>query len=143
MRRYLVIAHKTMGGAHLMEHLHHLREEDPFCRFHLIVPVQHPSDHAWTEGEVETQAAGVLDEMLERMAEMGMGCTGEVGDANPVYAAGVTIRREGADPFTGIVLSTLPRANSRWWRFDVPHRLASAFPEIPVTHVASQEAMVA
>lgn len=142
MRRYLVIAHKTMGGPHLMEHLHALREADPYCRFHLVVPEQHPSDHVWTEGEAHAAAQHTLNEMLERMAECGMGATGEVGDSNPVYAAGVTMRREGPGAFAGIVVSTLPRGISRWWRFDVPRRMREAYPRLEVTHLVSEEALV-
>lgn len=142
MRRYLVVAHKTMGGPHLMEHLHKLREEDPYCRFHLIVPEYHPQTHNWTEGEVRASAQRTVDEMLERMAEMGMGATGEAGDTNPVYAVGVAIRREGMNAFNGIILSTLPRGISRWWRFDIPRRMADAYPFLPVTHLVSEEAFV-
>lgn len=142
MRRYLVVAHKTMGGAHLMEHLHELRVRDPYCRFHLVVPEHHPHDHVWSEAEVHTAAQHTLDEMLERMAEMGMGATGEVGDANPVYAVGVVLRREGRRSFDGIILSTLPRGISRWWRFDVPRRMRTDHPDIPTTHLVSEEALV-
>ncbi len=41
MRRYLIVAHKTLGGDHLIEHVRSLREEGP-CRFLLLVPVEHP-----------------------------------------------------------------------------------------------------
>ena len=142
MRRYLVVAHKTMGGAHLMEHLHLLRVQDPYCRFHLVVPEHHPHDHTWSEGEVQAAARQTLDEMLERMAEMGMGATGETGDSNPIYAVGVVLRREGRGAFDGIVLSTLPRGISRWWRFDVPRRMRHDFPTLPTTHLVSEEALV-
>lgn len=141
MRRYLVVAHKTLGGEHLVEHLRHLRREHPGCRFHLVVPTNHP-DHSWTQGDVHAAAARTLDEMLERLASMGMGATGEVGDANPVYAVGVVLRREGARAFDGIVLSTLPHGISRWWRFDVPKRMAAAYPDVPLTHLVSEEALV-
>lgn len=141
MRRYLVVAHKTLGGEHLVEHLRQLRVEHPGCRFHLVVPEHHP-DHNWTESEVRAAAHRTLDEMLERLACMGMGATGEVGDANPVYAVGVVLRREGSRSFDGIVLSTLPRGISRWWRFDVPRRMADAYPDVPVTHLVSEEALV-
>ncbi len=141
MRRYLVVAHKTLGGAHLVEYLHELREAHPGCRFHLVVPMHHP-DHQWTEGEVSASAARTLDEMLGRLASMGMGATGEIGDANPVYAVGVVLRREGAHAFDGIVLSTLPHGISRWWRFDVPRRMAAAYPDLPLTHLVSDEALV-
>jgi len=142
MRRYLVVAHKTLGGAHLFEHLHELREDDPFCRFHLIVPQHQPHDRRWTESEVRTEARNKLDEILETMAAMGMGATGEIGDADPVYAIGVALRREGDDAFAGIVLSTLPHGISRWWLFDVPRRVAKTYPAVPLTHVVAKEAAV-
>lgn len=142
MKRYLVVAHKTLGGSHLVEHLHQLREEDPTCRFHLLVPEQHPHGHAWTDGEVQRAAAQRLAEVLESMAEMGIGATGEVGDSNPVYAIGTVLRREGDDAFTGIVLSTLPKATSHWLRNRVPRRIAQAYPQIPLTHLVAEDALV-
>ena len=135
MRRYLIVAHKTLGGEHLFEALHKLREEHADTRFHLIVPVEHPMDHSWIEGEVQARAAKRLDWMLDTMASMGMGASGEVGDANPVYAVGVAIRREPADAFSGIVLSTLPKGISRWMFFDVPKRMAREYPNHPLMHV--------
>lgn len=142
MRRYLVVAHKTLGGEHLFERLHDLRVEHPECRFHVVVPMQPPPDHVWTEQEVNTAAAERLDTMLETMAEMGMGASGEVGDANPVYAIGVVMRRDGVESVSGIVLSTLPRGISRWWRFDVPRRVAQAYPSVPLIHVVAEDALV-
>jgi hypothetical protein len=135
MRRYLVVAHKTLGGAELLDHLHHLREQDPYCHFHLLVPSQHPHDRAWSDGQAKAAARTRLDEILEMMASMRMGATGEVGDANPVYAVGAVLRRDGPGAYAGIVLSTLPRGISRWWLFDVPKRIASAYPEVPLTHL--------
>ena len=140
MRRYLVVAHRTLGGSHLVEHLHHLRDEDPYCRFHVLVPIHHPGDHAWTEFEVEETAQQVLDEMLNRMASMGMGATGEIGNPSPVVAIADAMRHQGVDSFTGIVLSTLPRRISRWW--DVPHRIARSYPSIPLTHLVAEDAAV-
>ena len=139
MRRYLVVAHRTLGGAHLFEHLHHLREEDPYCRFHFVVPQYHPTDRPWTEYSVHDEAQARLDEMLENMAAMGMGASGEVGDANPVYAVGAAFRHEG-DDFTGIVLSTLPKRLSMWWQ--VPRRIAREYPHIPLTHLVAEDVAV-
>lgn len=136
MRRYLVVAHRTLGGAHLFDHLHALRAEDPHCRFHVVVPVHHPPG-AWTEGEVRAEAQRALEEVLERMAGVGIGATGEVGDANPVIAVADAIRRAGPGAFSGIIVSTLPRSASAWWRMDVPARLARTFPDIPVTHLVA------
>lgn len=142
MRHYLVVAHKTLGGAHLFEHLQDLRERDPYCRFHLVVPEHHPHGHSWDEGEVRHAAQVRLDEMLDTMATMGMGATGEVGDANPVAAVGNALRRDGPANVAGIVLSTLPKGISRWWLFDVPRRMAKAYPDIPLTHLVAEDAHV-
>ena len=142
MRRYLVVAHRTLGGAHLLEELHRRREEDPYCTFHLIVPEYHPMSRGWNDHEVHLAAARMLDEMLERLAEMRIGATGEIGDANPIYAVGVTLRREGRDAFCGIMLSTLPKGVSRWWLLDVPQRMANEYPDLAVTHLVVEEELV-
>ena len=57
MRRYIVVAHKTLGGAHLVEYLHELREQDPYCTFHLIVPEHHPLS-GWDEHGVHVATRG-------------------------------------------------------------------------------------
>lgn len=141
MRRYLVVAHKTLGGEHLLDELHRRREDDPYCTFHLIVPEHHPSFRGWSEHSARMDAQSTLDEMLERLASMRIGATGETGDANPVYAVGVVLRREPEHTFAGIILSTLPRGISRWWMFDVPGRMAAEYPDIPITHLVAEEAL--
>ena len=142
MRHYLIVAHKTLGGAHLMDHVHELRVADPYCRFHVIVPVQHPIGHAWSDGEVKAAARDQLEEMLTRLASMGIGAQGEVGDVNPVYAVETALRRDGEDAYAGIIVSTLPKATSHWWRADVPSRIDKAHPLVPVTHLAAEEALI-
>jgi hypothetical protein len=142
MRSYLVVAHRTLGGPHLLAELQRRREQDPYCTFHLVVPEHHPGGHGWTDHSVMLAARANLDHMLERLAEMRIGATGEVGDSNPVYAVGTVLRRDGADRYDGIILSTLPRGISRWWLFDVPKRMAAAYPTLPITHVVAEEALV-
>ena len=141
MHRYLVVAHKTLGGDHLIDELHRRRETDPYCTFHLVVPEHHPSFRGWGEHDVMIAARQALDEMLDRLAMMRIGATGEVGDSNPVYAVGVVLRREGADSFDGLILSTLPRGISRWWKFDVPRRMAAEYPDLPMTHLVAEESL--
>jgi len=142
MRRYLVVAHRTLGGAHLVDELHRRRQDDPYCTFHLIVPEYHPTTRGWNEHEVHLAAARTLDAMLERLAEMRIGATGEIGDANPVYAVGAALRREGRDAFAGLIISTLPKGISRWWLLDVPRRMANEYPHLSVTHLVDEEALV-
>jgi hypothetical protein len=136
MRRYLIVAHKTLGGDHLMEHVRSLREEGP-CRFLLLVPVQHPAGHPWTEGEVTAAARRTLQEGLDRFHGEGIIADGETGDANPVEAVNNVVLREGPGAFTAIVLSTLPPGPSRWLHLDVPSRLRREHPEIPITHLVA------
>lgn len=140
MRRYIVVAHKTLGGARLLEHVHELREEDPYCSFHLVVPEFHPMS-GWDEHSARVAAQATLDEMLERLAVMRIGATGEIGDANPVYAVGTALRREGIDAFSGIIVSTLPKGLSMWLKIDVPRRMASAYTQLPVTHLVAKESL--
>lgn len=142
MRRYIVVAHRTLGGEHLIEELRRRRAADPFCTFHLIVPEHHAQKTGWDDVAVRAEAQRVLAEMLERLAEMRIGATGEVGASNPVYAVGQLLQREGAHAFSGIILSTLPRGMSTWWLVGVPSRMASAFPHLPLTHVVADEALV-
>ena len=100
MRRYLIVAHKTLGGDHLIDHVRALRKEGP-CRFLLLVPVQHPSSHVWTEGEVKAAARRKLQEGLDRFHDEGIIADGEIGDANPVFAVATVVRREGPAPSPG------------------------------------------
>lgn len=136
MRRYLVVAHRTLGGPHLLEHLEARRAEGP-CRFHLLVPIEHPR-HAWTDGGVTADAEARLQEAIERFGAAGIVVDGEVGDANPVYAVGAVLRREGAEAFDGIIVSTLPATVSAWLHLDVPHRLRREHPRIPITHLVAE-----
>jgi hypothetical protein len=130
MRRYLVVAHRTLGGQHLIDEVHRRAEEGP-CHFHLLVPGQPPHDHNWTEHEIERQAQQVLDAGLARFREAGVDATGETGDPNPVYAIDAVLRREH---FDGIILSTLPVGVSRWLKVDVPSRVRRQF-NLPLTHL--------
>jgi GABA permease len=131
MRRYLIVAHQTLGDAHLVDAVRERMAAGP-CQFFLLVPVTHPPGHAWTDAEAEATARKALDEATARFREMGAEVAGDIGDANPVYAVDARLRD---DPdFDEIVLSTLPPGPSRWLKWDVPTRMAKRF-RIPVTHV--------
>jgi hypothetical protein len=140
MRRYLIVAHRTLGGDHLIDHVRSLREEGP-CRFLLLVPVEHPSGHTWNEGEVNATARRRLQEGLDRFHEDGIIADGEIGDANPVYAVSTVLRREGPGAFTGIILSTLPPGPSRWLHWDVPSRMRREHPDVPITHLVADRVL--
>jgi len=137
MPRYLIVAHRTLGGARLMEHVKALRAAGP-CRFHLLVPVEHPMG-PWSDGQVQAVARRNLQAGLDRFHEERIIADGEIGDANPVYAVGVVLRREGPEAFDGIILSTLPPGPSRWLHLDVPNRMRKAYPDLPIAHLVATE----
>jgi hypothetical protein len=135
MTQYLVVAHKTLVGSALLDEVSRRLEAGP-NHFHLIVPVDHPSDHAWSKGECEAEAAKRLDEGLAAFAELGAEATGEIGDQNPVAAIAAVVRVRDVDE---IILSTLPPGPSRWLKLDVISRARDRF-DVPITHVvASRE----
>ena len=143
MRRILVVAHKTIGGRPLLDQVA-ARIAEGDTTIHLLVPVSHPKG-AFSEASLHAAASKVLEEGLTAMRALdptgSVDVTGEVGDANPVYAARVVWNR--GDHFDEVVVSTLAAGPSRWLRGDVPKRLAKSLP-VPVTHVVTdqQEASV-
>jgi hypothetical protein len=136
MRTYVVVAHRTLVGPTLIDHVRTLGAPDE-VRLHLVVPVRHPADRAWTDGEVEAVARGRLDEGLAAFRALGFEVSGEVGDTNPVYAVTTALRNA---PFRcdGVVVSTLPARVSRWLHLDAVSRIRHEV-ALPVTHVESSE----
>ncbi len=138
MRRYLVVAHRTLGGSHLFDHLESLALEDPATEFHIVVPRYHPRNEIWSEGTTQEFAERHLDEMLTALSERDLDATGEVGTSKPVNAIAAALDAHGTDTFCGIVLSTLPRDVSSWWRGDVPRKVEKQFPALPLTHLVAE-----
>ena len=132
MTQYLVVAHKTLVGSALLDEVSRRLEAGP-SHFHLIVPIDHPSDHKWSEGECQAEAAKRLDEGLAAFAGLGAEATGEVGDQNPVAAIAAVVRVREVDE---IILSTLPPGPSRWLKLDVISRARDRF-DVPITHVVA------
>jgi hypothetical protein len=120
MHRYLVVAHRTLGGPQLRETLEGLVAHGPSA-FHIVVPAEPPHDHAWTEAEARHQAQLRLDHGLERLSSLDAEITSEVGDANPMQAVEDALL-SGAS-YEAIVVSTLPAGPSRWLKLDLPHRI--------------------
>ena len=139
MRRYLIVAHRTLAGEHLIDKVKECRSAGE-SEFHLVVPVQHPRDHPWSDGQVEHAARQVLDAAVARFADEGIDVTGEVGDANPVYAVGDVILRE-IGRFDEIILSTLPVGMSKWLAENMVRRLKRST-GLQVTHVIAEVASV-
>ena len=144
MRRILVVAHKTLGGQHLLEEVGR-RMKGGDCRIHLVVPINHPMG-TFSEASCHAEAQRVLDEGIRRIRELdrtgAVDVTGEVGDANPVYAVEVVANR--GEPIDEIIVSTLPKGVSRWLVGDIPKKIQRVLPNVPVTHLvgASEPASV-
>jgi hypothetical protein len=136
MSAYLVVAHRTLVEDHLLDHVRTLCAEGD-CRFHLVVPVRHPVDHAWSDGEVHAAAEARLAEGLDAFQAAGATVTGEVGDANPVYAVAAALRAAPDDDWAGIVVSTLPPGLSRWLGLDAVSRIRREY-DLPVTHLVAE-----
>jgi hypothetical protein len=143
MRRYLVVAHQTLGSAQLLEAMRS-RLAEGACRFHLLVPELHRGGGGltWTEGKVRAEAKRRLEEARLRFVAEGLAVTGEVGDANPVDAVGEVLRRDGKDAFDAVIVSTLPLGVSKWLKLDAPTRIQRAT-GLPVEHVIGTAAPVA
>jgi hypothetical protein len=136
MPRILVVAHRTLGGEHLLEEVGR-RLADGASGVHLLVPVTHPKG-AFTEASLHAAAEAVLEDGLRAVRALdptgAVEVTGEIGDANPVYAVDAVVNR--GERFDEIIVSTLPKGVSRWLRADVPSRLGRHF-RVPVTHVVA------
>jgi hypothetical protein len=139
MRTYLVVAHRTLVGRSLVDHVTTLGPPGE-VRLHLVVPVRHPTDHVWSDGEVEAVARARLDEGLAAFRALGFEVTGEVGDANPVYAVTTALRSAPSQP-DGVIVSTLPAGVSKWLHLDAVSRIRREV-DLPVTHVESRAAPV-
>lgn len=134
MRRYLIVANRTLLGDPLLARVRHCLEAGP-CQFHIVVPATHaPGPPAQLDSRDHAYAAIRLDEGLERFRAIGADVVGEVGDPRPLDAIRDAIRVNG--PFDEIVLSTLPPGLSRWLHQDLPHRVHRTF-ELPVSTVVA------
>jgi hypothetical protein len=140
MRRYLVVAHQTLGSAELLEALRD-RLAEGACQFHLLVPELHRGGAGltWTEGKVRAEAKRQMEDARLRFLAEGLAVTGEVGDANPVDAVDEVLRRDGKDAYDGVIVSTLPLGVSKWLKLDAPTRIQRAT-GLPVQHVAAAAA---
>ena len=134
MRHYLVVAHRTLIGPHVLGWIRERAADGPI-HVHVVVPVSPGSALTWTEAALHTEASRRLEEGLDALRDLGVEASGEVGDGHPV-AAVLDVMNHGVVPVDEILISTLPPGVSRWLRLDAPRRLANAV-AVPVTHVVA------
>jgi hypothetical protein len=71
MRRYLVVANRTLGGGHLLAKVRECLVAGA-CEFHVLVPASHPTkDLTWTEGGDRAAAESRLAEAIARFRAVG------------------------------------------------------------------------
>jgi hypothetical protein len=133
MRRYLVVARQTLDSPALADVVRDRLSEGP-CVFHLLVPATAGHGLVWDEGQAHVAAEAALEEARLRFVAEGIPVTGEVGQANPVYAVEKVLRRNGDATYAEIILSTLPSTVSKWLRSDAPTRIRR-MTSVPVTHL--------
>jgi hypothetical protein len=129
--RVLVVAHKTAATPALLAAVRRRAADGP-AAFHLLVPDPHPPGlHPdLTEGE---QVLALALPLLSEAA--GAPVEGTVSPRHdPMDAIEETLHDADYDE---IILSTLPRAVSRWLHLDLPRRVAHL--GLPVTTVVAQD----
>ena len=111
MHRYLVVAHRTLGGpAAIRAALERLVAHGPSA-FHIVVPAEPPHDHAWTEAEARHQAQLRLDHGLQPDSRRSTRRSPRrSATPNPMQAVEDALL--GGASYDAIVLSTLPAGPS-------------------------------
>lgn len=151
-RRILVVANRTAGTSALTDMLvHEVGTAEGPVEIHVLVPATAPAlagvivaaeplaaFAAYSAEQLDTlydearfEALQRLDLQLAQLAKRGATATGEISFEEPVAAVAAVLARAAFDV---IVVSTLPRAASRWLRLDLPRRLQRRF-GLPVIHV--------
>ena len=148
MRRYLVVANQTLGGDELAQLIGRRAKAEP-SEFYLVVPATpvmemvHGAEGLPAVGgstvlpsspeHAHALAEERLQEALAKLQATGVKVEGHVGDRDPVHAVEVALRGR---QFDEIIVSTLPKRLSRWFRQDLPRRLEHKT-QLPVTHVTA------
>ena len=143
MRRCLIVANQTLGGAQLLEAVQE-RIATESHQFYVVVPATPLKDQESVPGRVADPgpspqdrayalARQRLDRAIEEIRELGAGADGEVGDADPFEAARLAAGRFPADE---VIVSTLPLGLSRWLRGNLPARIERAL-DLPVVRIVA------
>src|SRR3954452_24247085 len=129
--RILVVAHKTAATPALLAAVRRRAAQGP-AAFHLLVPDPHPPGLHPHLSEGEQVLALALPLLSEAAGAPVEGTVWPRHD--PMDAIEETLHDADYDE---IILSTLPRAVSRWLHIDLPRRVAHL--GLPVTTVVAQD----
>lgn len=120
MRRYLVVANRTLGGHELLGRVREAVRGGP-CHFTVVVPAD---DH-------DADARQRLSAELTRLRDVGADADGHVIAADPFDAV---IQELAAGDYDEVIVCTLPPGVSRWLSADLVSRVERAT-DVPVSHV--------
>lgn len=135
----LVVANRTAASDELLEALVQRIERGP-AQFFLVAPAT-PRGASWitdmnSAGGV-TAAEEALTQALQRWHDVGIECSGRVGDSDPLAAA---VDAAQGESFDEVIVSTLPHHLSKWLHLDLPHKVGHAT-GLPTSHVKARSAM--
>lgn len=126
--RYVVVANQTLSAESLTAAIAARRPASgPPPHVHVVVPL--------SNDQVLNDARDRLNARLESIGELGVTATGEIGSADALLAVSAAVRRE---PTNEVLLSTLPRATSRWLSSDLPRRIRETL-DVEVTVIGSDD----
>ena len=147
MRRILVVANQTVGGAQFTKIIEQ-RVAEADCAFYVVVPATAVSDQIVSPGgpasstkapspreHARAVAEQRLDAALAAIRGAGGEADGEVGEPDPLEAVRDVIGQHKVDE---VIVSTLPLGLSKWLRRNLP-RQVERLTGLPVTHVENEE----
>src|ERR671923_233949 len=123
MAEILVLANETIGGQALLDAIRE-RHAQGDARFHVVVPQIRPRHGNVIYDEAVRDSAQVrVDLALSFMQNEGIEGRGEVGDRDPFDA---TMNAVQFFHISEIVISTLPRDQSKWLAAKLVERVRNA-----------------
>jgi hypothetical protein len=131
MKRILVVANETVGGAALIDAVKRHSEAGD-VRVTVICPQNQPKG-GWViyEDSARGAAENRLETTLAQLREIGIEADGELMDPDPYAATMDAIHAFGADE---VIISTHPETRSGWMRKDLVSRIEGDS-GVPVEHV--------
>lgn len=154
MRRYLVVANQTLGGAQLRTELRQ-RAAEGDASFYVLVPNTSAAHYhvvpaaggmvpmptmatsyggPETDEEATEEARGRLSDLLAYLADLGVPAEGHLGSAHPMEGIEEALAER---QFDEVIIATLPKRVSRWLGSDIPQQVERRF-GLPVTTVVSR-----
>jgi hypothetical protein len=143
--RVLVIANETLRADRLHQHLRARSLSGPGIELRIVVPIRPPIAADLGGGLVGTvpldsvdlvaivgDAEDRLAATVRTLASYGAYVSGQVVSVDPLAAVDNEL---ATAPVDEIIISTKPRAISRWLGLDLPRRIARRHPKVKVTVV--------